>query len=36
MINQTFYTELNKRFQTYGLISYFNKDTKNYSDLTEA
>ena len=33
MIDQTFYTELNKKIQTYGLISYFNKDTKNYSDL---
>ena len=33
MINQTFCTELNKKFQTYGLISYFSEDTKNYSDL---
>ena len=33
MIDQTFYTELNKKIQTYGLIPYFNKDTKNYSDL---
>lgn len=33
MINQTLYTELNKKIQTYGLISYFSKDTTNYSDL---
>ena len=33
MINQTFYTEPNKKIQTYELISYFNKDTQNYSNL---
>ena len=33
MINLTFYTELNKKNQTYRLISYFNKDAKNYSNL---
>ena len=33
MINQTFYAELNKKVQTYGLIFYFNKYTKNYSGL---
>ena len=33
MINQTFYTEPNKKIQTYELISYFNKDTQNHSNL---
>ena len=33
MINQTFYTELNKKVETYELLSYFNKYIKNYSDL---
>ena len=33
IINKTLYTKLNKNIQTSGLISYFNKNTENYSDL---